>query len=78
MLASDLGSIHHFLVINSISVGTDLLLFLLVFRSKFHLGNIWDALQVYCIERFKKKEEQTIEADKGVFSFLQVYFANSN
>jgi hypothetical protein len=41
-------------------------------------GELWDALRIFCVEKFKLKDQQTIAADAGVFNYLQLYFTNKN
>eukprot|EP00026_Physarum_polycephalum_P002596 Phypoly_transcript_02603.p1 GENE.Phypoly_transcript_02603~~Phypoly_transcript_02603.p1 ORF type:complete len:689 (+),score=89.35 Phypoly_transcript_02603:72-2069(+) len=40
------------------------------------VGELYDALRIFCVERTRRKEEQTIAANSGVFNFLQLYFTN--
>jgi len=69
-------TLHYFTFENSVFANNLGTIHNLLANDAITVGELYDALRIFCVERTRRKEEQTIAANSGVFNFLQLYFTN--
>jgi hypothetical protein len=73
-LANSIFIMHQFLVANEVTIGwTHFTTKEYKYVNILYTGALYNALLMFCVERHKKRSEQIVPTNEGLFQFVQLY-----